>query len=293
MKQTSNDICCIWNSDDREAFAAAQRHKAFVKVACCIPWKGRPRDVVFYGRLRNVAGREATLVVQEAEVLSRGCKIHQYACEFFFCLARKNQSNGLERLGYRGSGRVLGVKKNARGEISHVSLRLASRCFVRRMRRDKRIDWTNQYCHASGALRVTYTPEFRCDLTSLLHRHSHEADVETRIVNISASGACAWMPEEPDLKCLSGEPDILCYMVPAASSSMDQPYVFLGKKMGFFRSELPNILAVRMHFVYELDWEKDPHRLSWIEISDCGSSRLREHLGQYDRDASNDTWFGI
>ena len=82
-------------------------------------------------------------------------------------------------------------------------------------------------------------------------------------------------------------------MVPAASASVNQPYVFLGKKMGFFRSELPNVLAVRMLFVYELDWEKDPSRLSWNEISGCGSSRLREYLVQYDHDASDDMWFDI
>ena len=66
MRLAIDDICCIWNSDNHEAFATAQRHRAFVKVVCCIPWKGKPSDVLLQGRLRNVSGREATLAVLQA-----------------------------------------------------------------------------------------------------------------------------------------------------------------------------------------------------------------------------------
>ena len=73
MRLAIDDICCIWNADNHEAFATAQRHRAFVKVVCCIPWKGAPKDVLLYGRLRNVSGREATLVVLQALSLIHIC----------------------------------------------------------------------------------------------------------------------------------------------------------------------------------------------------------------------------
>lgn len=293
MRLAIDDICCIWNADNHEAFATAQRHRAFVKVVCCIPWKGAPKDVLLYGRLRNVSGREATLVVLQAEVLSRSCKIYQYVCDFFFCLDKRDPQNGLERLGYRGEGRVLGVTKNGQGEVSQVHLLLGSKCFVRRMRRDKRIEWSEHYCRVSGALRVSRTPEYGCDLKNLLQTHRGTGAAGTPIVNISASGACLWVPDEPEIKSISGEPDILLYMIAAADAPNELPYIFLGKKLGYLREMQPNALAVRVNFVYELDCENPSNRLTWNKISGSGSSRLRTYLRRYEGEAKDDEWLYI
>ncbi len=259
-------------------------------MLCCIPWKGKLRDVYLYGRLRNVSGREVTLVVVQAEELSRRCKIHQYVCEFFFCLDRKDPKNGFERLGYKGEGRVLGVSKNSRGEVSQLHLLLASKCVVRRMRRDKRIDWDEGYCRMSGALRVPRTPEYGCDLKNLLQEHRCAAVSGTPIVNISASGACLWIPDEPEIKSISGEPDILLYMIAASDSFNDLPYVFLGQKLGYMRETQANSLAVRVSFVYELDCENSSSRLNWNNIAASGSSRLRTYLRQYEVEEPEEDW---
>lgn len=290
MRLAIEDACCIWNADNREAFTTAQRRRASVRVVCCIPWKGTHRDVILCGRLRNVCGREATLVVLQAEVLTRSCKIHQYVCDFFFSLDRRDPEKGLERLGYKGEGRVLGVTRNAQGEVSHVRLLLASKCVVRRIRRDTRIEWREHYCQMAGALRVSRTPEYGCDLKTLLHKHRCTTVAATPIVNISASGACLWIPDEPEIKSISGEPDILLYMIAISDSNDDYPYVFLGKKLGYLRETRANSRAVRVNFVYELDGEKSSSRLTWNNIAGNGSSRLRSYLRQYEAEAGEEDW---
>ena len=249
--------------------------------------------MLLQGRLRNVSGREATLAVLQAEVLPRRCKIYPYGCDFFFYLDRKGPENGLERLGYKGEGRVLDVIRNAGGEVSHVHLLLASKCVVRRMRRDKRIAWNERYCRISGVLHVPRTPESGCDLKNLLHGHRCTAVAGTPIVNISASGACLWVPDEPEIKCISGDPDILLYMISMSGSSDNLPYVFLGKKLGYMRETQANSLAVRVNFVYELDCEKSSSRLIWNKIAGNGSSRLRTYLRQYEGEAREDDWLDI
>ena len=293
MRLAIDDICSIWSSDNHEAFATAQRHRASVKVVCCIPWKGKPSDVLLCGRLRNVAGREATLAVQQAEVLPRRCKMYPYGWDFFFYLDRRDPENGLERMGYKGEGRVLGVTRNAGGEVSQVHLLLASKCVVRRMRRDKRIEWNEHYCRMSGVLHVPQTPEYGCDLKNMLHEHRCAVVGGTPIVNISASGACLWIPDEPEVKCISGEPDILLYMVAVSDSPTNLPYVFLGKKLGYMRETQGNFLAVRVNFVYELDCEKSSSRLIWNKIAGNGSSRLRTYLRQYEGEAREEDWLDI
>lgn len=111
MSMPSDDTSCIWNAHNHEAFAAAQRQKTLVKVACCLSWKGRPKDMVLYGRLRSVTGREAVFVVLDREVLPRRCRMQVNTCEFFFCLDTRKGAAVVERLGYRGAGRIMGVKK--------------------------------------------------------------------------------------------------------------------------------------------------------------------------------------
>lgn len=289
----SDDTSCIWNAHNHEAFAAAQRQKTLVKVACCLSWKGRPKDMILYGRLRSVTGREAVFVVLDREVLPRRCRMQVNTCEFFFCLDTRKGAAVVERLGYRGAGRIMGVKKNAREEISQVHLRLCNRCFVRRMRRDKRIMWRSRYCRASGVMRLVHLPQLVCDLKTLLHRHNHMPIADTQILNLSARGACALMRLEPELKSFSGKPDLLLYMIPDSPPPADVPYIFLGKKVGFLPAAHTEHLAVRMHFAYELDWSNPEQRLRWRDISPCGSSRLREHLNHYQDSAENEQWFDI
>lgn len=289
---SADDTCCIWNAQDHEAFAAAQRQRTIVKVTCCLAGKARPADMILYGFLCSVTGREAVLVVQDREMLPRRSRMQANTCEFFFCLDTRKEGVVVERLGYRGAGRVMAVKKNAREEISQIHLRLCNRCFVRRMRRDKRVMWRSRYCRTSGVLRLLHMPQLACDLKTLLHRNSHRA-ADTQILNISARGACALMPPEAELKKFSDKPDLLFYMVPDSPAHADSPYIFLGKKVGFLPAAHTEHLAVRMHFVYELDWSGSERLLRWSDISPCGSVRLREHLDHYDDSAENEQWFDI
>ena len=142
-------------------------------------------------------------------------------------------------------------------------------------------------------LHVPRAPESGCDLKNLLQGHRGTAVDGTPIVNISASGACLWVPDEPEIRCISGEPDILLYMIAKSDSSDNLPYVLLGKKLGYLRETQANSLAVRVNFVYELDCEKSSSRLIWNKIAGNGSSRLRTYLRQYEGEAREEDWLDI
>ena len=57
----------------------------------------------------------------------------------------------------------------------------------------------------------------------------------------------------------------------------DRPYIFTGKKVGLSRDICEQGAALRIRFLYELDWTKSPSALHWTDIESSGSERLR-HL---------------
>ena len=70
-------------SNNYEIFSVAHSAKSLVKVTCCIPYQGKLKDVIFYGHIKDVAGREAYLDIAQQEVLTRSCRIYPNEFEYF------------------------------------------------------------------------------------------------------------------------------------------------------------------------------------------------------------------
>ncbi|WP_308585158.1 hypothetical protein [uncultured Desulfovibrio sp.] len=263
-------------SKNSNIFYTAQDVKTIVKVTCSIKLHGAIRDVLCHGYLSETIGREAKLKVVDQTIIERPCKIYPNEFEYFFCL-NKNYPQRM-RLGYMGCGKILGVKKNADHSIQALLLRFAAQNVVRRMRRDRRIDWYPEYSKASGVMRIDQIPATRHDLRELIQNHYHLAALRSQIINISAAGACALLPDAPELKSLSADHGLMLYIISDGINLADATYVFLCKKIGITSSDAVDTLKLRMQFTHELNLRNSNSSLSWSEIANTGSSRLNRFI---------------
>lgn len=266
-------------SNIHEIFSVAHSAKSLVKVTCCIPYGGKLKDVIFYGHIKDVAGREAYLDIAEQEVLTRSCRIYPNEFEYFFCLDKTYPQR--MRLGYLGTGKILSIKKNNNNDIVTMHLRFAAKNVERRMRRDRRIDWRPEYSKVAGVIRLDAIPESRQDLKKLIQDHYHYAIKNTQFINISAAGACALLPDEAELKSLSAEANLLVYIISGKFDMINATYVLLGKKIGITNSDVNGMVKLRMQFTHELDLRYNMVDLDWIEITNTGSTRLGNFIDEY------------
>lgn len=253
-------------------FYTAQDTQTIIKVTCCIKLNGILRDVTCHGYLSEAIGREAKLRVVEQTVIARPCKLYANEFEYFFCLDKNFPQR--VRHGYMGVGKILGVKRDSNHNIQALLLRFPAQGVVRRMRRDRRINWNPEYSKTSGVMCIDRIPETKHDLKELVQNHYHLAALRSQIINISAAGACILLPDFSGLKSLSTDSGLMLYIISDEFSVLDATYVFLCKKVGVTSSGVIGALKLRTQFTHELNLRNSDCCLNWVEISNCGSARL-------------------
>lgn len=261
-----------------EVYTIARNSKTLIKITGCIELDDKLKDITCYGHITSADGREALVTITEQEVLSRPGKLYPNEFEYFFCLD-KDYPQRL-RLGYMGMGKILNVTTDAEGSITTLQLRFSAKGVERRMRRDRRIDWQPEYAKAAGVFRLDAIPEDKTELKGLIKQHYHLYGGTAQIVNISAAGACALLPDEAELKSLSSE-SLLLYIISDGFDILSAAYIFLCKKIGVTSSDVSNMLKLRMHFTHELDLKNSTLNLTWVEISNTGSQRLGRFIDEY------------
>lgn len=279
MSSSTESFCYIPQSNNYEIFNAAHNAKSLVKITCCVPYQGKLKDITCYGHIKGVVGREAHMDIVEREVLNRPCKIYANEFEYFFCLDKTYPQR--MRLGYLGTGKILNINKDADSNIAAMDLRFAAKSVERRMRRDRRIDWQSGYSKVAGVIRLDTIPETKLDLKNLIQQHYRHSGGSTQIINISAAGACALLPDEAELKSLSTDTHLLLYIISDRFDMMNAAYVFLGKKIGVTSSDVGNMLKLRMQFTHELDLATNMYHLDWVDIVQTGSDRLGSFIEEY------------
>lgn len=271
---------CLWNSNATEAFARAMRQRVTVRIKCCLPHEGKPTDIVMHGRLRSVDGREVLFMPRHTEVKQGKSKGEENTCEFFFSLEQREES-GMSRMGYQGSGLILERNKDDKGGIRSLRLRLARSCAVRQMRRHKRVTWSKDRSRLAGITPLENPPTTRAELKELLAEYyALGRPNPLPLVNLSAGGACACLPEEISSIILAST--YLFFIVPNKSADSEPPYIFLSKKMGTCKSLCDQGTALRLLFTEELDWFAPSQNLKWDDILASGSERLKNCLENYD-----------
>ena len=287
MHVTSDASFCLWNSGSYEAITEAQKRKATVHLQCWLPVGGELAGTHLEGVLSKVDGREALFAVCSVTACPARNRAVKDSCEFYFCLERSLPSGERTRLGIQGSALVLEIHETPDGGVQSVLLRFPRNCSVRQLRGDKRIPWRDEYSRIAG---VAPTPErlsYKEDLRAFLAVHCRNRLDSTRLINISAGGACVCLPEELASSSLSFDTSYLFFLVPSLMPVSAPPFVFLARKMGLGRDVCDAGAAVRLRFQEELDWSGRQAQLKWQNIDRAGSSRLRLCLALYGSSAAS------
>ncbi len=148
------------------------------------------------------------------------------------------------------------------------------------MRKDKRLNWKDEYTNLLGLLVVSDPPAnrqaLRAEIKAYYKTHSER---RPNLINLSAGGACLSVDADLARRALMAHELYLFFLAPAFAGQGEPPHIFMGKKVGTYRDAHERTLALRMRFIYELDWDKSQFALHWADIEFSGSERLRRDIG--------------
>lgn len=280
MNKTPMKKYQLWSPNSFAVFKEAERRKVEVKIYCCFPLKGRMHDIALKGRFFDVAGSTVIFAVQEQKILSGKGKEEERSCNFSFSIEQEMPSGVSEKVGFYGRGSILEAEKNADGSPRRLMLRLSRQYVTRKLRRDKRVQWDAANSGLLGLMVVTEMPLNLDGLRARLKAYFKEkaARQATDLVNISAGGASLCVEEELAKKALMADELYLFFFMPKTATPGEPPYILMGKKAGLCRETCAVGAALRMRFLYELEWGKSRTLLHWANIENSGSTRLRAEL---------------
>ena len=268
----------LWRPNSFEVFQEARRQNARIRLGCHMRMGGVTADVLLKGQFLEVTGSVALFEIKAHETLPGKSKPVDPACEFSFSLDQDAPSGTIEKMGYSGRASILENRPDEDGMPQKLLLRLSRQYVTRRLRRDKRLDWEEEHTGLLGLLVIADTPANRQDLSARIKAYYKlHGEEKPNLVNISAGGACLCVEEELARRPLMGHELYLFLLAPRTADQGEPPYIFTGKKVGLSRDICEQGAALRIRFLYELDWTKSPSALHWTDIESSGSERLR-HL---------------
>ncbi len=278
MNTQDTETYSLWRPNSFEAFQEVRRQGACFKLSCHMRLTGAATDVTFTGRLVDVSGSVAQFEISKCEPLPGKNKSAAPACEFFFSLTQDTPSGAVERMGYSGRGTILETHTDKDGVPRKMLLRLSRKYVARRLRKDKRVDWKPEYTNLLGLLVVSDLPVNRQALSAEIKAYyKTHADVRPSLINISAGGACLGVEGDLTRKALMAHELYLFFLSPSFADQGEPPHICMGKKVGTYRDQEQGS-ALRMRFLYELDWDKSQSVLHWADIEFSGSERLRRMI---------------
>ncbi|WP_298032589.1 SCAN domain-containing protein 2 [uncultured Desulfovibrio sp.] len=278
MNTQDTETCSLWRPSSFKAFQEVRRRGACFKLGCQMRLAGAATDVAFTGRIVDVAGGVAQFKIDKCEPLPGKNKPVAPACEFFFSLTRDTSSGAVEKMGYSGRGTILETHMDKDGAPRKMVLRISRKYLARRLRKDRRVNWKPEHTNLLGLLVVSDLPASRQTLSAEIKAYyKTHADARPTLINISAGGACLCVKGELAHKALMAHELYFFFFSPSFAGQGEPPHVCMGKKVGTYRDHEQG-LALRMRFLYELDWDRSQSDLHWTDIEISGSERLRRMI---------------
>lgn len=278
MNTKNMESYSLWRPNSFEVFQEARRQNARIRLGCHMRMDGVTADVLLKGQFLEVTGSVALFEIKAHETLPGKSKPVDPACEFSFSLDQDALSGTIEKMGYSGRASILETRTGEDGMPQKILLRLSRQYVTRRLRRDKRLDWEEEHTGLLGLLVIADPPSNRQDLSvRIKNYYKTHGQEEPSLLNISSGGACLCVEEDLARRPLMPHELYLFLLAPKTAGQGEPPFIFTGKKVGLSRDVCEQGAALRMRFLYELDWTKSPSALHWTDIESSGSERLR-HL---------------
>lgn len=271
----------MWRPDLYGIVQLAIEQKRPVTIQCHFPLDDcNSADLSLSGRFLKITGQQSQYIVDSFDVDTGNVFLQAPECEYSFAVRHPRSEAGKSLVEYGGRALILDQELQKNDLPDGLLLRIAMPCRIRPMRLYRREACPENVFRMPGLMLIDQAPINRRQLLNVLgHYYQQKSRPKPSLVNISAGGVCL---ETEDPRCqrfMGAEESYLFFFFSGPEERLKCPNVFLGKKVGIFRSGSARHAGLRIRFLRELIWTDPLDDLKWIDIERDGSRTIREILG--------------
>lgn len=239
-------------------------------------------DLDLKGRIIKFTGHQAQFLVDSFDLHPGHAYPVDPECEYSFSIDQPKNDTGSGRVEYTGRALILD-RELARNDLPQgLLLRLALPNRFRPLRRHKREKCPGSFIQMPGLMLIDKPPVNRQQLLNVLgHYYRQKSRPKPELVDISAGGVCLQTEDAHCLRFLGAEESYLFFFFSEQPGVPTVPHVFMGKKVGIFRSSTSRHAGLRIRFLREMVWTDPVEDLKWIDIDAEGSRTLQKLIDQW------------
>lgn len=268
----------LWHPDFRQALSYAIAHKCAVSIYANMSLdECNKADLELKGRFVGFSGSYLQFVVESfmPELASNFPAAPE--CEYSFKAASPMPENVEALLEYGGRAYIIDQELQANDIPESLLLRLSPPSRLRRMRQHGRVSNPGDIILMPGLLLMDEEPINRRRLLALLGYYYRQKErPRPTLVDISAGGACLETADPHCLRFMGTEESFLFFFFSEKDGVLDNPHVFMARKVGILRDEKSQHTGLRIKFLRELVWTGPNEELKWRNIEFSGSEKIKE-----------------
>lgn len=281
----------LWHPDFRQALSYAIRNKSAVTITSNMPIdECNKADIDLKGRFVGVSGSYLQFVVENfAPDLSNNFP-GAPECEYAFKAASPFPGNGEALFEYGGRAYIIDQELQSNDIPESLLLRLSPPSRLRRLRQHGRVPSPEGVILMPGLLLLDREPINRRRLLALLGYYYRQKErPRPGLVDISAGGACLETSDPHCLRFMGTEESFLFFFFSEKDGVLDNPHVFMARKVGLLRDEKSQHTGLRIKFLRELVWTGPNEELKWLNIEFSGSESIKEIIANMGEDIPGET----
>lgn len=236
-------------------------------------------DVSLHGRFFGLSGSLAQFVVTDFDPVYGNAFPKAPDCDYTFAADLLIQHSEKARIEYGGKAAIVDQELQKNNLPESLLLRMSPPTRIRRLRRHTRQSSSNGLFLMPGLMLMDQEPLNRRRLLALLGHYYHQKHrPKPTLVDISAGGVCLATNDNRCKRFMGAEERYLFFFFTETDGMLNNPTVFLGKKVGIYRNDESNHAGLRIRFLKELVWTGPNEDLKWKDIEADGSETIKRML---------------
>lgn len=270
----------LWRPDLYRVFALLSLTQTPVRITTRILEAGKAGgDIVLSGCLTDVKGLECVFTVNDVIYPENGGFLTDPSCEYSAVLAT-NTSKGTQLIEYSGNARILDRAVDANGVLDTLKMHFSLPGKMRPLRRHNRqkCDHWKEFLPGLALLDEEITSR-RQLLALMRHYYRKQGRIVPKLVNISPGGVCLRTEDAIARRLMQGSDRYLFFFFTKSPLEEKIPWVFMGRKVGTYKTASQPENGLRIQFLKELDWQNgEGDELNWQDVANQGSVNLKRML---------------